>query len=161
MRLRPAVLFVLFTLACLAATGPLLAAPDELTFSGAASNPNQGPSTFALNLQYLIGVGGNFLIGPTATLYDVGDTDGGLFGFTGKVRIGQTSGFWIGGRLQKPSGDVADQVKYVGDLLAGLDVGTSHAFATFYASRTYSRDKAGATVDPDGTNFNAGIGWRF
>lgn len=136
-------------------------APDELTFSANANNPNEGPTTFQLNIQYLIGVTGNFLLGPTVGLFDAGETDGGLFGVTGKLRVGKTSGFWVGASLQKPSGDVADQVSYLGDLLAGYDVGTKHAFATFYASRRYSRETSGATVDPDGTNFNAGIGWRF
>lgn len=161
MRLRLTA-FVALCLAAVAA-GPILAATaaDELTFSASARNPNEGDTTFQLNIQYLLGASGNFLIGPSVSMFDAGDTDGGLFGLTGKLRIGKKSGFWVGGRLQKPSGDAADQVEYVGDLLAGVDVGTEHAFATFYASQTYSREKSGATVDPDGTNFNAGLGWRF
>ena len=157
-----ATLFVLMSLAAvplaLAATGR---AADELTFSASASNPNDGQTTFDLNVQYLIGAAGNFLLGPTVTMFDAGETDGGLFGVAGKLRIGKTSGFWLGFRVQKPSGDVADSVDYAADGLAGFDVGTEHVFATFYGGRTWTRDKAGATTNPEGTNFNAGLGWRF
>lgn len=136
-------------------------APDELTAAASLFNPDQGDTVWSANGEYLIGVGSNFLVGPAVSLFDLGETDGGLYGVAGKLRIGKTNGCWVGGRLGKSFGDSTDVFDYSLDARAGCDVGSQHAFATFYAQQTWTQGETGERTSPEGTSGIAGIGWRF
>src|SRR5437867_1828756 len=85
--------------ACLimAAGAPAMAAPakstaakDELTFSAALSNPNNGDTTYNLTGEYLVGTGiGNLLVGPSVSLFDLGNHfQGGSVGLSGELGVG-------------------------------------------------------------------------
>lgn len=156
-----AVLFV--TLAFLAATDPIQAATanDELTFSASLFNPNDGTTVYTATGEYLIGLGGNFLLGPSVRLFDAGDTDGGSFGVAAELGVGKTSGFFLGGALHKLTGDAADVADYTGEARAGVKFGGERGFAKLYLSQVWSQQADDSVTDPNGTAFVAGLGLRF
>ena len=106
-------------------------------------------------------VGGNLLLGPSVSIFDTGPTDGYSAGVAGELGVGKVSGLFIGGALHKLGGDAADLAEYTGEARLGVKFGGARGFVKLYASQTWSRDKAGATTDPDGTAFQAGLGLRF
>lgn len=134
---------------------------DELTFSLGLFNANEGPTVWNANGEYLIGVTKGFLVGPAVSLFDAGSTDGGLFGVAGKLRLGKQSGFWVGGRLAKSTGDSADVFDYSADARAGVDFGGPRGFATFYAQQSWVQGNSGERTGPEGTSVIAGLGLRF
>lgn len=137
------------------------AANDELTFSASLFNPNDGPTVWSGSGEFLIGVGGNFLLGPSVGLFDTGSTDGGQVGVAGKLRIGKTSGLFVGGAVHKLTGDAADAAKYTGDARAGVDFGGQRGFVTLYAQQTWAQNESGERSSPEGTSVFAGVGLRF
>jgi hypothetical protein len=153
---------LLVAMVCVLCVVPAFAkAADELTFSASLFNPNQGPTTWAGNGEYLIGVSNNVLIGPSVGLFDLGETDGGQVGVAGKVRIGKKSGLFVGGALHKLTGDAADAADYTADARAGLDFGGEKGFVTVYAQQTWAQNDAGDRTSPEGTSVVAGVGLRF
>lgn len=154
---------IVAVLAVLATSVPVLAASkDELTFSAALSNPNDGTTTWAATGEYLIGTGlGTLLVGPSVTLFDLGPTQGGSIGVTGELGVGKTSGFFLGAALKKLTGDAADVADYTGEARAGIKFGGERGFAKLYLSQVWSQAASGDVSKPDGTSFVAGLGLRF
>jgi hypothetical protein len=160
MRLRIA---VIAALAILASMGGILAAPakDELTFSASLVNPNNGTTVWSGTGEYLIGVAGTLLVGPSVTLFDLGPVQGGSVGVTGEFGVGKTSGLFVGAALKKLTGDAADAADYTGEARAGIKFGGERGFAKLYLSQVWSQAGSGEISKPDGTSFVAGLGLRF
>ena len=163
MRSRLAVLAVLVTLACLTAAAPTLAADakGELTFSASLFNPDAGSTVWSGTGEYLIPVGKYLVAGPSLSLFDAGEVGGGAAGAALEVNLSKGPGLFFGGAAHKLTGDAADAADYTYEARAGLKLGAGKWFAKLTASQVWSKAEDGATTDPDGTSFQAGIGARF
>lgn len=155
---------IVAALALSAAAYPILAAEqNELTFSASLFNPNDGPTVFTGTGEFLIPIGGGaFMLGPSLSLFDGGDFEGGEYGVAAELNVGgKTCGPGLGGAVHVPTGDAADLVDYTYQARAFFKCGSAHAFSKLMASQVWSKAEDGATTEPDGTRFTAGIGWRF
>lgn len=150
-------------IACFAITVSAAGVPakSELTFSASAFKPADGSTVWSGTGEMLYPIFGNLIAGPSVTLADLGDVQGGAFGVAGELGVGKTSGLFLGAAVLKNTGDLADQAEYTGQARVGVKFGGQHGFVKVYASQTWSRAEDGATTDPDGTAFNAGLGLRF
>ncbi len=152
---------VLLVIALLGATLALAApAKGELTFSASLFNPDAGETVWQGTGEYLFPVGSYLVLGPSVSLFDLGPTDGGAAGVAGEVNL-KGPGLFFGAAAHKPTGDAADAVDYTYEARAGLKLGSGRWFAKLTASQVWSKGADGATTDPDGTSFQAGIGARF
>lgn len=136
-------------------------AKAELTFAAALFNPSEGESVWSGTGEMLFPIAGNLIAGPTVSLFDLGETDGGSFGVAGELGVGKTSGLFVGAAVSKNTGDAADAAEYTGQARLGVKFGGDKGFVKLYASQTWSQAEDGARTDPDGTAFNAGLGLRF
>ena len=163
MRSRLAVLAVLATLAWLSAATPAMAADakGELTFSASLFNPDAGATIWSGTGEYLIPVGKYLVAGPSLSLFDAGEADGGAAGGALEVNLSKGPGLFFGGAAHKLTGDAADAADYTYEARAGFKLGGERGGAKIYASQTWAKQESGATVDPGGTAVNAGLYLRF
>lgn len=136
-------------------------AKSELSFSGALSNPNDGGSSWSATGEYLIAVGGAFLLGPSVSLFDAPGADGGSFGLAGELNAGKTSGLFFGGAVSKLTGDLGNLADYAAQARAGLKFGSGTGGVKIYAARTWTRGETGEVSAPDSTDVVAGLILRF
>jgi len=134
---------------------------SELTFAATLFNPSEGDTVWSGTGEMLFPIAGNFIAGPSVSLFDLGPVDGGSFGVAGELGVGKTSGLFVGAAVNKLTGDAADAADYTGQARFGVKFGGQHGFVKVYASQTWSQNEAGNRTDPDGTAFNAGLGLRF
>lgn len=162
MRHRPVLLAVLAILTALAASGPVLAADarGELSFSAALFNPNDGGTAWSARAEYLIPLGPLYF-GPSGELFDGPGTNGGAVGAAGEVHFGKKCGPGFGAAAYKPTGDSADAADLLYEVRALFECGSGSAAVKFTARQVWSKDASGATTDPDGTQVDAGVVWRF
>jgi len=153
-----------FVVTCLLALATLtFAAPakDELTLSASLFNPDNGDTVWSATGEYLIGIGGNFLLGPSVSMFDLGKVDGNSIGVAGELGVGKTSGLFLGGAVHVLGGDAGDAADYTGEARVGIKFGGQRGFVKLFASQVWSKAADGAVSDPDGTSFQAGLGLRF
>ena len=155
---RTLIAVCLMTLATLTFAAP---ANDELTMSASLFNPNDGDTMWSATGEYLIGLTPHFILGPSLSLYDLGDTDGTAFGLAGELGIGRTSGLFLGGALHALGGDAGDTADFTGEARFGVKFGGERGFVKMYASQVWSQAADHARTSPDGTSFQAGLGLRF
>lgn len=141
-------------------TGLWAAEKSEVSLSASAFNPADGPTVWSGTAEFLFPIG-PLVVGPSVSLFDLGDTDGGWFGVAGEFNLTGKAGLFVGGSVNKPTGDAADQADYTAQARAGVKFGSGKGFVKVYASQTWSQLADGSRVDPDGTAFNAGLGLRF
>jgi len=147
-----------------ASISPTLALPakNELTFSASLFNPDDGTTVWTATGELLLGIsGGHLLLGPSVSLFDAGDTDGGAYGAALEWNLTGKQGLFVGGAAHVPNGDLADAYDYDYSARAGVKLGTERWFGKLFASQVWTQAADGSTTDPDGTSFQAGIGARW
>ena len=159
---------VILAVLCLIAFLPLSLDPamaagkDELTLSGTYVNPDAGPTAWAANAEYLIGVGDYFVLGPSFSLFDAGGgTDGNAFGVAGELNLTGLSGLFVGGAAHKLGGDAADVADYTYEARAGFKLGDGAGYFKIYLAKTWTDTGEGALVAPDALTGVVGLGLRF
>lgn len=153
-----------FVLIALLAPAMALAGPQpgELSFSAALFNPNDGGSSWSARAEYLIPLsGGPIYLGPSGELFDGPGTNGGAVGAAGEVHFGKKCGPGFGAAAYKPTGDTADAADLLYEVRALFECGSGSAAVKFTARQVWSKDATGAVTDPDGTQVDAGVVWRF
>ena len=147
----------------LAVAAPVLAADGkgELSFSASLFNPNDGGSSWTARAEYLIPAGDYVYFGPSGELSDGPGYNAGAVGGAFEVHLGKTCGPGFGAAAYKPTGDAADATNLLYEARALFECGSQNAALKLTARQVWSKDSAGATTDPDGTQFDAGVVWRF
>lgn len=161
-RLRPILSLIVVLAIALCATGPVLAADakGELSFSAALWNPNDGGTSWSARAEYLIPLG-HLYFGPSGELFDGPGTDGGAVGVAGEFHLGKKCGPGFGAAAYKPTGDTADAADLLYEVRAIFECGSGSAAVKFTGRQVWSKAADGAVTDPDGTQVDAGVVWRF
>lgn len=137
-------------------------ATGELSFSAALWNPDAGGTSWSARSEYLIPLGGGpIYAGPSGDIFDGPGVNGGSVGVAGEVHVGKTCGPGFGGAAYKPFGDLADDTDYTYEIRAVFECGNEKAAVKVTGRQVWSRTVDGATIDPDGKRFDAGVVWRF
>lgn len=152
----------LAVVALLAVAVPCAAeAKGELSFSASLFHPNDGGSSWTARSEYLIPAGDYVYFGPSGELSDGPGYNAGAIGGAFEVHMGKTCGPGFGAAAYKPTGDAADAANLLYEVRALFECGSGSAAIKLTGRQVWSKDAAGATTDPDGTQFDAGVVWRF
>lgn len=136
--------------------------PGELSFGASLFNPDDGKSVWSATGEYLIPLGASHLYaGPSGSVFNGNDFDGGAAGVAGEFHFGELCGPGFGGAAHKTFGDAADQAEYTYEARALFECGNEHAAVKFTGRQVWSKAKDGATTEPDGTRVEGFFVFRF